>query len=127
MMGGTGGAHGHHHNRNHASNQSANYVARGMTGINLLNYSILQSELEQETGSLEDMHMFFVAFNQRQNKMLGALEKTEIALQANDRKNLLYIDDEPNDSPLPVGRKRKDGADKERMNIIMLRNEVDLE
>lgn len=77
-MGGTGGAHGHHHNRNHASNQSANYVARGMNGINLLNYSILQSELEQDTGSLEDMHMFFVAFNHRQNKMLAMLEKADM-------------------------------------------------
>ena len=66
VMGGTGGALGQHHNRNHASNQSANMaIVRGMAGVNLMNYSILQSELEQETGSLEDMHMFFVAFNHR--------------------------------------------------------------
>jgi hypothetical protein len=65
-MGGTGGALGHqHHPRNHQSNQSANMVVRGMAGVNLMNYSILQSELEQETASLEDMHMFFVAFNHR--------------------------------------------------------------
>lgn len=40
-------------------------IVRGMAGVNLMNYSILQSELEQETASLEDMHMFFVAFNHR--------------------------------------------------------------
>lgn len=62
-MGGTGGALGQHHNRNHVTNQSANMIVRGMAGVNLMNYSILQSELEQETNSLEDMHMFFVAFN----------------------------------------------------------------
>jgi hypothetical protein len=60
-MNATGGVAGH---RNHQTNQSAN-VIRGMTGVNLMNYSILQSELEQETASLEDMHMFFVAFNHR--------------------------------------------------------------
>jgi hypothetical protein len=41
-----------------------------MAGINLMNYSILQSELDQESTSLEDMHMFFVAFNHRQNKII---------------------------------------------------------
>jgi len=60
----------HHHNRNHPSNQSANVIVRGMTGVNLMNYSILQSELDQESTSLEDMHMFFVAFNHRQNKII---------------------------------------------------------
>ena len=45
-------------------------IVIGMAGVNLMNYSILQSELEQETASLEDMHMFFVAFNHRQNKLL---------------------------------------------------------
>lgn len=60
QMGGTS-----HHQRNHTANQSANVVVRGMAGINLMNYSILQSELDQESTSLEDMHMFFVAFNQR--------------------------------------------------------------
>lgn len=59
------GGLGVHHHRNHASNQSANVVVRGMAGINLMNYSILQSELDTETTSLEDMHMFFVAFNHR--------------------------------------------------------------
>ena len=54
-----------HYYRNHASNQSANMIKRSMAGINMMNYSILQSELDQETASLEDMHMFFVAFNHR--------------------------------------------------------------
>lgn len=53
-------------------------IGRGIGGVNVMNYSILQSELEQDTGSLEDMHMFFVAFNQRQNKLLAMLEKAEI-------------------------------------------------
>ena len=77
-MGGTGGALGQHHNRNHNSNQSANMIVRGMGGVNVMNYSILQSELEQDTNSLEDMHMFFVAFNQRQNKLLSMLERAEM-------------------------------------------------
>ena len=50
-----------------------------------MNYSILQSELEQETAALEDMHMFFVAFNQRQNKIIQLLEKAEMVHQANDK------------------------------------------
>lgn len=53
-------------------------MIRGMTGVNLMNYSILQSELDTETTSLEDMHMFFVAFNQRQNKIVNHLEKIEM-------------------------------------------------
>jgi len=99
VMGGTGGALGQHHNRNHPANQSANMVVRGMGGVHLMNYSILQSELEQETGSLEDLHMFFVAFNQRQNKLLHAVERAEMMQLANDRQNLLYIDDNQIDSP----------------------------
>ena len=76
-------------------------IVRGMTGVNLMNYSILQSELEQETASLEDMHMFFVAFNHRQNKIIQFLEKQEMVAQANDRQNLLYSDDamQINDGP----------------------------
>lgn len=101
VMGGTGGALGQHHNRNHNSNQSANMIVRGMGGVNVMNYSILQSELEQDTNSLEDMHMFFVAFNQRQNKLLSMLERAEMVQKANDRQNLLYINDDVNhDSPM---------------------------
>ena len=46
VMGGTGVIGNHHHNRNHTQNQSANVMVRGMTGVNLMNYSILQSELD---------------------------------------------------------------------------------
>ncbi len=38
-----------------------------------LNYSILQGELEQEH-ALEDMHMFFVAFNKRTKKICSQVE-----------------------------------------------------
>lgn len=34
------------HHRNNPSNLSANVAGRGMTGINMMNYSILQSELD---------------------------------------------------------------------------------
>jgi len=39
-MGGTGIAV-NNHQRNHTTNQSANMIVRGMTGVNLMNYSIL--------------------------------------------------------------------------------------
>lgn len=84
---------GGHHNRNYTSNQSAHIVARGMNGVNFMNYSILQSELDQENTSMEDMHMFFVAFNHRQNKIIHMLEKSEMVQRANDRSNLLHIDE----------------------------------
>ena len=76
VMGATGGVQ--NQGRNGITNQSANMIVRGMTGVNLMNYSILQSELEQETASLEDMHMFFVAFNHRQNKIVQQIEKSEM-------------------------------------------------
>lgn len=85
-----------------------------------MNYSILQNELEQETASMEDMHMFFVAFNHRQNKIVHMLEKAEMVQQANDRQNLLYIDDN-----LVPDEQNKDKPTV--MNVILLKNEVDLE
>lgn len=57
-----------------------------------MNYSILQSELDQETTSLEDIHMFFVAFNQRQNKIVAGLEKAEMVHMSNDRGNMVVED-----------------------------------
>lgn len=42
------------------------------------------------------MHMFFVAFNHRQNKLLQGLEKAEMVAQANNKQNLLYLDDGDN-------------------------------
>jgi len=41
--------------------------------IRNLNYSILQGELENEA-SLEDMHMFFVAVNKRQKRIVETLD-----------------------------------------------------
>ena len=41
--------------------------------IRNLNYSILQGELEHEA-ALEDMQMFFVAFNKRQKMIVECLE-----------------------------------------------------
>lgn len=38
--------------------------------------------------------MFFVAFNQRQNKIIQQIEKAEMVAMANDRTNLLFIDDD---------------------------------
>ena len=58
--------------------------------------------------------MFFVAFNHRQNKIVQMLEKAEMVSQANDRQNLL-IDEECGEDSATV------------MNVIMLKNEVDLE
>lgn len=123
-----------------------------MAGINLMNYSILQSELDQETTSLEDMHMFFVAFNQRQNKIIQQIEKAEMVSLANDRSNLLFIEDDssnvngiesqgksskPNDkssnsrsSNRAQTKDRpasKDKLSKQPMNVILLKKEVDLE
>ena len=56
------------------------------------------------------MHMFFVAFNQRQNKIVAGLEKADMVHKANDRGNL-KIDEEAS----------------EQMNVILLKEEVDLE
>ena len=127
-------------------------IVRGMTGVNLMNYSILQNELEQETASLEDMHMFFVAFNQRQNKIIQGLEKAERVAQASDKQNLIYNDDamqineelgkDTDKIPSVKGKssrrsskvgdksgdKANDGNDQNYpMNVILLKNEVDLE
>jgi hypothetical protein len=107
-------------------------IPRGMAGVNLMNYSILQSELEQETGSLEDMHMFFVAFNQRQNKLLQHLERADMVQKANDRANLLFIDEElGQQSPelIKEAHNTDTSAPPEsgKMNVIWLKSEVDLE
>ena len=42
--------------------------------IRNLNYSILSNELENEA-ALEDMHMFFVAFNKRQKRICEMVEE----------------------------------------------------
>ena len=102
-------------------------MARAMAGVNIMNYSILVSELEQETGSLEDMHMFFVAFNQRQNKLLHVIEKKEMVQQSNDRSNLLFIGDEQGDEPDITRILSPEEEMFNQMNVILLRKEVDLE
>jgi hypothetical protein len=85
--------------------------------------------------------MFFVAFNQRQNKLLSMIERAEMVQKANDRQNLLYINDEVHDSPIQNNKlalsqhiSDKNGKPKETpfspkhpMNVILLRKEVDLE
>ena len=60
---------------------------------------------------MEDMHMFFVAFNHKQNKILQIIEKADMVAMANDRTNLMFIDDQIQD----------------KKNIVWLKNEVDLE
>lgn len=118
-----------------------------------MNYSILQSELDQETAAMEDMHMFFVAFNHRMNKIVNQVEKPDNLAKANDRSNLLYIDDDLRDDDTQKGDKssmsemKKDVfgvkpkglhhnndadnmkvlATNQPMNVILLKNEVDLE
>ncbi len=57
------------------------------------------------------MHMFFVAFNQRQNKIVQGLERAEMVHMANDRGNVVT------EEPVSEGQ----------MNVIWLKEEVDLE
>jgi hypothetical protein len=49
------------------------------------------------------------------------LEKAEMVSKANDRQNLLYIDDEA------IADEKKDAKVAPVMNVILLKNEVDLE
>lgn len=102
--------------------------------------------------------MFFVAFNQRQNKIIQQIEKAEMVALANDRANQLFIEDvlenASKDSPDKGGEQRKSDKNtrgnrptgpstkvntaavdqvnntvdpKHPMNVIILKNEVDLE
>ena len=54
-----------------------------------LNMSILNGELENEA-SLEDMHMFFVAFNKRQKRIVCGVEDQNI--EANEVQEVLILD-----------------------------------
>jgi hypothetical protein len=76
-----------------------------------LNYSILQGELEHEA-ALEDMHMFFVAFNKRQKKIVEMAEAIELHKDPNHNSDILL--------------KEADTANTE-MNVINLEEEVDME
>lgn len=53
-----------------------------------LNISILNGELENET-SLEDMHMFFVAFHKRSQKIVVNIE--DPVIKANDLNEIAII------------------------------------
>lgn len=75
--------------------------------IRNLNYSILQGELEHEA-ALEDMHMFFVAFNKRQKKIVECLETATKEV-----------------SPLKVGESPTNKND--ALNVEMLEEELDLD
>lgn len=118
---------GGHHNRNYTSNQSAHMIVRGMTGVNFMHYSILQSELDQENTSMEDMHMFFVAFNHRQNKIIHILEKAEMVKKANDKSNIMQADDKKQTKPRKNNEENIGEGPEEPINVILLKNEVDLE
>ena len=47
------------------------------TITNFMTYQSLSHELEQEKSSLEDLHMFFVAFYRRQRKIVEAADALE--------------------------------------------------
>lgn len=57
--------------------------------------------------------MFFVAFNQRQNKIVHGLERADMVHKANDRGNVVI--DEAKD------------AEGQQLNVVWLKEEVDLE
>ena len=42
-----------------------------------MTYQSLSAELEQEQSSLEDLHMFFVAFHRRRKQIIEQTEPTE--------------------------------------------------
>ena len=73
------------HQRNIGQQSTSNRVTMvHNTASNALTYQSLTNELEHET-SLEDMHMFFVAFYRRQKKII---ERSEIA--RNDASELKF-------------------------------------
>ena len=57
--------------------------------------------------------MFFVAFNQRQNKIVHGLERAEMVHMANDRGNVIIEEAKTNED--------------KQMNVVWLKEEVDLE
>ena len=78
-----------------------------------MNYSILQGELEHEA-ALEDMHMFFVAFNKRQKRIVENIEEQERRLTAT-KDDIIKVQDEV----------MKVVAD--NFNVIVLDDEIDLD
>ena len=67
-----------------------------------MNYSILTNELENET-ALEDMHMFFVAFNKRQKRICEQVED------------------------LIKGSKNLEEIETRELNVVPLEEEVDID
>jgi hypothetical protein len=91
--------------------------------IRNLNYSILQGELEHEA-ALEDMHMFFVAFNKRQKKIVEGLEVRPGSVNS-PRLNKI-LEDSPSKGTT-AEHKSPMGNVKEGVNVLNFDEEIDLE
>lgn len=92
--------------------------------IRNLNYSILQGELEHEA-ALEDMHMFFVAFNKRQKKIVEGLEIRPLCSVNSPRLNKI-LEDSPSKGTT-AEHKSPMGNTKEGVNVLNFDEEIDLE
>lgn len=122
----------HHHHYNNTSNSLDQYGAGAnhyqFASINQsllirnLNYSILQGELEHEA-ALEDMHMFFVAFNKRQKRIVECLERKDMRGE-NSPDKIINIDENgsPQKSPIAIGTQPNASS-----NVIHEIEEIDLE
>jgi len=102
-MGNLSGAGTTAYNNYHTSslehyNQNHQYHSINQSLLRNLNYSILQGELEQEA-ALEDMHMFFVAFQKRQKKIVSQVED-EKDKQLNELEDKEIADSKVNVVPL---------------------------
>ena len=91
--------------------------------IRNLNYSILQGELEHEA-ALEDMHMFFVAFNKRQKKIVEGTEERPGSTHSPRLHKLM--DDSPSKGTT-AEHKSPMGDIKEGINVLNFEEEIDLE
>jgi hypothetical protein len=92
--------------------------------IRNLNYSILQGELEHEA-ALEDMHMFFVAFNKRQKKIVEGLEIRSLGSVNSPRLNKI-LEVSPSKGTT-AEHKSPMGNTKEGVNVLNFDEEIDLE
>ena len=102
--------------------------------IRNLNYSILQGELEHEA-ALEDMHMFFVAFNKRQKRIVEGLEEAKRGDASKSPRGKI-MDESPNKvsksenfNKMPIGATKsgQGTASKDGINVQLLEEEIDLE
>ena len=93
--------------------------------IRNLNYSILQGELEHEA-ALEDMHMFFVAFNKRQKRIV---ENLEVKKTTDESKILDELSPNKDASKLLIGASSGQGttAASNGINVQFVDEELDLE